>query len=214
MWMRNSRAGEEPMFEQKRAEHLSWGAVAAEAFWGQLWGLITVGEKSRRRKQHTEPHESYSESRTVAPVWLPPIPWGGRGSGNNDQGPKLWLGAQGNEESEHPGARDEIGMTLEARVRNSMMEETAPRERPGPGSWPLPDNLSSSPSPSPTSAIPGLRDLSSGSNWGTPGPQGAGVGGESGYDKGDISWLAEMISRHVFCRGQQYGVYRDVYICR
>lgn len=123
-------------------------------------------------------------------------------------------GLRGTRNLSTPGARDEIGMTLEARVRNSMMEETAPRERPGPGSWPLPDNLSPSPSPSPTSAIPGLRDLSSGSNWGTPGPQGAGVGGESGYDKGDISWLAEMISRHVFCRGQQYGVYRDVYICR
>lgn len=103
VWMRNSGAGEEPVFEQKRAEHLSWGAIAAEAFWGQLWGLITVGEKSRRRKQHTEPHESHSESRTVAPVWLPPIPWGGRGSGNNDQGSMLWLGAQGNKESEHPG---------------------------------------------------------------------------------------------------------------
>ena len=76
--------------------------------------------------------------------------------------------------------------------------------------------------PQPTSAIPGLRpdklspspSLSSGSSWGTPGPRGAGVEGESGYDKGDISWLAEMISRHVFCRGQQYGVYRDIYICR
>ena len=45
-------------------------------------------------------------------------------------------------------------------------------------------------------------------------PTGCRLGGESGYDKGDISWLAEMISRHVFCRGQQYDVYRDVYICR
>ena len=95
-----------------------------------------------------------------------------------------------------------------------MMEETAQERQTRARPLAAARQLITLSLPQPTSAIPGLRDLSSGSSWGTPGPRGAGVGGESGYDKGDISWLAEMISRPVFCRGQQYGVYRDIYICR
>lgn len=90
----------EPVFEQKRAQHLSWGAIAAGAFWGRLWGLITVGEKSQRRKQHTGPRDSHSEPRTVTLMWLPSAHWDDGAPGT---GPSSGWGLRGKRNLSTPG---------------------------------------------------------------------------------------------------------------
>lgn len=94
---------QEPVFAQRRAQHLSWGAIAAGAFWGRLWGLITVGERSQRRQQHREPCDSHSEPRTVTPMWLPSAHWEDGAPGTVTGAPSSGWGIRGKRNLSTPG---------------------------------------------------------------------------------------------------------------
>lgn len=96
-------------------------------------------------------------------------------------------------------------MTLEVQVGHSVVEEKA-REREAQdriwkGLWPLPVSLPPLSSPLQSLHTETSRLTSNGELQAHMlGPIGCGGGGEYVCDKGDLSWVAEMISRHVFCR--------------
>lgn len=138
-------------------------ALGSCSSWSPLEG--TVRENSRRRKHQMEPLGSNSESRTVGLVCLLSPHWKDGALETMARAPSSGWGLREKGNLSTPGQGMRGGMSLEAQVRNSVREETA-REREA-RDRPL---VTASPLTSPASAIPALRELSSGSNWGAPGP--------------------------------------------